>query len=98
MPMFQADPTQLEAQLDNGLIMGHAYSITSVALVSCLPSLHFPSCIFCYRSLQRAAFLWTEHVQKAPFKRLFFRLVYVSCWDLLIQLMGINLNHLMEGA
>jgi hypothetical protein len=32
--MLQADPTQIEAQLDNGLIMGHAYSITKVALVS----------------------------------------------------------------
>ena len=38
--MLQADPNQLEAQLDNGLIMGHAYSITAVSLVSCLTFVH----------------------------------------------------------
>ena len=38
--MLQADPNQLEAQLDNGLIMGHAYSITAVSLVSCLAFVH----------------------------------------------------------
>ena len=31
---FQADPSQLEARLDNGLVMGHAYSVTNVKLVS----------------------------------------------------------------
>ncbi|XP_076463680.1 LOW QUALITY PROTEIN: calpain-9-like [Babylonia areolata] len=30
---IDADPGQLEAQQDNGLIMGHAYSITSVSLM-----------------------------------------------------------------
>jgi len=29
----QADPGKLEAELPNGLIMGHAYSITGVKLV-----------------------------------------------------------------
>ena len=28
-----ADPNQLEARLTNGLVMGHAYSITSVLLM-----------------------------------------------------------------
>lgn len=30
---IDADPNQLEARLDNGLVMGHAYSITSVILM-----------------------------------------------------------------
>lgn len=32
--VFQAKPGQLEAELSNGLIMGHAYTITDVRLVS----------------------------------------------------------------
>lgn len=32
--VFQADPSQLEAELDNGLVMGHAYSVTAVRFVS----------------------------------------------------------------
>jgi len=32
---LQADPGKLEAELPNGLIMGHAYSITGVKLVMC---------------------------------------------------------------
>lgn len=31
---IQADPNRYEAELANGLIMGHAYSVTSVKLVS----------------------------------------------------------------
>jgi hypothetical protein len=31
--IFQADPNQLEAELANGLIMGHAYSVTAVKMV-----------------------------------------------------------------
>ena len=31
---LQAKPGQMEAELSNGLIMGHAYSITGVKLVS----------------------------------------------------------------
>lgn len=31
--LLKADPNQLEARLANGLVMGHAYSITSVILV-----------------------------------------------------------------
>ncbi len=31
---MQASPDQLEAQLDNGLIMGHAYSVTDIRMVS----------------------------------------------------------------
>ncbi|VDQ14037.1 unnamed protein product [Trichobilharzia regenti] len=30
---IQADPNQFEARLPNGLIMGHAYSVTSVKMV-----------------------------------------------------------------
>jgi len=30
---LQADPGKLEAELPNGLIMGHAYSITGVKMV-----------------------------------------------------------------
>jgi len=33
---IQADPGKLEAELPNGLIMGHAYSITGVKLVTSL--------------------------------------------------------------
>ena len=32
--LFQADPNQLEAKLSNGLICGHAYSITACKYVS----------------------------------------------------------------
>ena len=32
--LLQASPDQMEARLDNGLIIGHAYSITSVKMVS----------------------------------------------------------------
>ena len=30
----QAQPNEIEAKLDNGLIKGHAYSVTDVRLVS----------------------------------------------------------------
>ncbi len=33
MFLFQASPDELEARLDNGLIIGHAYSITAVEMV-----------------------------------------------------------------
>ena len=32
--LFQASPDEMEGQLDNGLIIGHAYSITDVRYVS----------------------------------------------------------------
>lgn len=37
--MFQASRDQMEARLDNGLIIGHAYSVTDVRLVG-----YFPVC------------------------------------------------------
>ena len=41
---IQADPSQLEAELANGLIMGHAYSITAVSLVSIIISMVYFLC------------------------------------------------------
>jgi hypothetical protein len=38
----QANPNQLEAELSNGLIMGHAYTVTSVTMVSLI----IKSCVF----------------------------------------------------